>query len=258
MGTEIRQLLDSDPAQWNLMGGTAKGILADAQTQEVWPDLQKLPNYLRKTELIIDFSAPEANQELFRVISNAPDVKDIYFLLGTTGLSQDQLKAWQVLAKQRNWRLLIAPNTSLGVLLTLKVSQLLGQVVSPLGFDIELIESHHRNKIDAPSGTAKFLAEGVARTTGKTTIYGRVGRRLESELGIASLRGGSVFGEHELRFLGDHEEITVSHRALSRTLFAQGAIHLSRWLLRQATGCYQLEDITIEEMVALLNTKSGA
>jgi 4-hydroxy-tetrahydrodipicolinate reductase len=240
------------------LGGTAKDILADAQTQEVWPDWQKLSSYLRKIDLVIDFSAPEANQELFRVISKATEVKNIYFLLGTTGLSQDRLTAWQALAQERNWRLLIAPNTSLGVLLTLKVSQLLGQVLSPLGFDIELVESHHRNKIDAPSGTAKFLAEGVARSTGKNTIYGREGRREEAEIGIASLRGGSVFGEHELHFLGDHEEITVGHRALSRTLFAQGAIHLSRWLLRQDIGCYNLEDITIEEMVALLSKNSAS
>ncbi len=251
MGSEIRDLMNSEPSTWSLLGGTALGAMADAQSGEQWSDWNRLPSFLKKVDLIIDFSAAEANKLLLQTL-NSSEIRDKAILLGTTGLDGGTLEAWFAFAKKTNCRLLQAPNTSLGVLLTLKVSQLLGQVLSPLGFDIELVESHHRNKIDAPSGTGKFLAEGVARVLEKHTVYGRQGKRTADEIGMASLRGGSVFGEHELRFLGEHEELTVSHRALSRTLFAEGALHLSRWLLKQKPGAYQLEQISIEEMVALL------
>ncbi len=252
MGSEIRHLMSQAPHIWQLIGGSAQEILADAQSQEQWDNWQKLPLFLNKSDLIIDFSAAEANKELKQVLLKHPEITGKAFLLGTTGLGISELDSWKALAKDKQFKLLIAPNTSLGVLLTLKVSQLLAQVLSPLGFDIELIETHHRNKIDAPSGTAKFLADGICQKIDKLSVYGRQGKRQSNEVGLASLRGGSVFGEHEIKFLGDNEELTVSHRALNRTLFAQGALHLSMWLVQQDFGVYRLEDISIEEMVALL------
>ena len=94
--------------------------------------------------------------------------------------------------------------------------------------------------MDAPSGTAKFLADRLAATLGKTVISGREGLRAASEIGVTSLRGGSVFGEHEIQFLGDEEEMRVSHRALSRGLFAKGSLLLTQWVKRQKPGFHRL------------------
>ncbi len=97
----------------------------------------------------------------------------------------------------------------------------------------------------------------MAKVLDKKTIYGRTGQRQPQEVGVASLRGGSVFGEHEIRFLGDHEELVVSHRALSRTLFAQGALLLAGWIISRSPGAYGLEDVSIEDMLKLLQTKGA-
>ncbi|MCX6127578.1 MAG: 4-hydroxy-tetrahydrodipicolinate reductase, partial [Proteobacteria bacterium] len=205
-------------------------------------------------DLLIDFSAPNANSKLYDAIELSK-LQDKAVLIGTTGLSENQKKAWEQLAKARHLRLLQAPNTSLGVLLTLKISEQVARILDPLHFDIEVLETHHRAKIDAPSGTANFLAEGLAASIDKKTIYGRKGLRQTHEIGVASLRGGTVFGEHEVRFLGDHEEITISHRALSRKLFAQGALILAAWILAKEPGSWTLHDISIDEILDLLADK---
>lgn len=255
MGQEIRQLIKQAPQRWKLLGGTALGQLSDYQGGHEDDSWNRLSQCLTACELLIDFSAAPANRELYKALKDLP-LKGLAILIGTTGLDSADTRLWTDLAKSRDLRLLRAPNTSLGVLLTLKIAQLTGQVLGPLGFDMEVFESHHRAKLDAPSGTAKFLAEGVAAVTGKQTIYGREGLRKANEIGVASLRGGTVFGEHEIRYLGDHEELTISHRALNRTLFAEGALHLASWLLQQKPGQYRLEDIGIEDMVALLQPKA--
>ena len=118
-----------------------------------------------------------------------------------------------------------------------------------LGFDIEICEAHHRGKRDAPSGTAKHLADAIAETlTRARPIFHRDGGRLPGEIGIHSVRGGGVFGEHEVRLLGDNEELAVTHRALNRAIFARGALTLSRWLLAQRAGFYTLDDVEIEAL----------
>lgn len=255
MGLELQTLIASSE-RWDLVGGTGLGELIDRETGISDTDWKRLPESLARTDVLIDFSAPAGNAELLKFFQES-NVKDKAVLIGTTGLSADQRNAWKSLAKERGLRLLLAPNTSLGVLLTLKVSQQLAGVLNKFDFDIEVVESHHRAKIDAPSGTAKFLAEGVAKTVDKQTIYGRTGKRQPNEVGVASLRGGSVFGEHEIRFLGDNEELVVSHRALSRTLFAQGALLLAGWIVTRSPGHYGLEDISIEDMLKLLQEKGA-
>jgi 4-hydroxy-tetrahydrodipicolinate reductase len=255
MGLEIQTLIAASE-RWDLVGGTSIGELVDREYGVTAADWKLLPECLNRTDVLIDFSAPAGNAELLKFLQTS-SVKEKAVLIGTTGLTADQRKAWKSLAQERRLRLLLAPNTSLGVLLTLKVSQQLAGVLNQLNFDIELVESHHRAKIDAPSGTAKFLAEGVARTIDKQTIYGRTGKRQPNEVGMASVRGGSVFGEHEIRFLGDHEELVVSHRALSRTLFAQGALLLAEWVMTRNPGHYGLEDVSLEDMLKLLDNKGS-
>ncbi|HYX38311.1 MAG TPA: 4-hydroxy-tetrahydrodipicolinate reductase [Oligoflexus sp.] len=255
MGLELQTLIASSE-RWDLVGGTSIGELVDRESGVADTDWKRLPECLNRTDVLIDFSAPAGNASLLKFFQDS-SVRDKAVLIGTTGLDRDQRQEWKRLATERGLRLLLAPNTSLGVLLTLKVSQQLAGVLDNFNFDIEVVESHHRAKIDAPSGTAKFLAEGVAKVLDKKTIYGRTGQRQPQEVGVASLRGGSVFGEHEIRFLGDHEELVVSHRALSRTLFAQGALLLAGWIISRSPGAYGLEDVSIEDMLKLLQTKGA-
>jgi 4-hydroxy-tetrahydrodipicolinate reductase len=256
MGLELQTLIASSE-RWDLVGGTSIGELVDRESSITEADWKLLPECLNRSDVLIDFSAPAGNADLLKYYQES-SVKDKAVLIGTTGLSKEQRDEWKRLARDRRLRLLLAPNTSLGVLLTLKVSQQLAAVLNKFDFDIELVESHHRAKIDAPSGTAKFLAEGIAQTVDKQTIYGRTGKRQSQEIGIASLRGGSVFGEHEIRFLGDNEELVVSHRALSRTLFAQGALMLAEWIVTRNPGHYGLDDVSIEDMLKLLQEKGAS
>ncbi len=255
MGLELQTLIATS-ARWDLIGGTSAGELVDRESGTVEADWKRLPECLARTDVLIDFSAPAANADFLKFFREA-QIMEKAVLIGTTGMEQAQKEAWIQLAKERKLRLLIAPNTSLGILLMMKISQQLSGVLTALDFDIEVLESHHRAKIDAPSGTAKFLAEGLAETLDKKTIFGRTGKRERQEIGVASLRGGSVFGEHEIRFLGDHEELTVCHRALSRVLFAEGALHLAGWVLTQTPGSWRLEDVSIEDMLKLLKNKNA-
>lgn len=251
MGVEIRNLIAKDSTTWDLVGGTTKSSLVDAKNPLEKPPLEALSSFLPNPDLIIDFSTIVANLHLLEAFTQS-SATDKYIIIGTTGLPQQQIMAWKQYASAHGSRLLFAPNTSLGVLLTLKVSELLAQVLTPLGFDIEILESHHREKLDAPSGTAKIIGDTLVRTLDKDLIYGREGKRNPREIGLASLRGGSIFGEHEVKFLGDNEELSVAHRALNRQLFAAGSLILAKWLLQKPSGIYQLEDISIEDMVKLL------
>lgn len=193
---------------------------------------------IKKTDLILDFSSPEGNKRLFEtLLSN--NLKDKSILIGTTGLEESQKSEWKKLSTSN--RVMIAANTSLGIITLVSV---LSKVATTLkGFDIELTEAHHRNKKDAPSGTALLLADSIIRQ--RPELYVNTDRnklRDKNEIGVVSIRGGSVFGEHSLRFLSDEEELEFSHRALSRDLFAKGALHLGAWLEKQQNGFYSIFD----------------
>lgn len=252
MGQEIAKQIHSQSAQWKLVGGSsAKGLYYQEGEGISW---DRFENLLSEANVLIDFSSVAGNQQLLNAILTQGKV-GAAVLIGSTGLSPEAIDAWKDLAKEKKIAVLLAPNTSLGVLLLHQVSKLLGEVLAPLHFDIEITESHHRAKVDAPSGTAKFLANGLAATLDKKVVTNREGKREENEIGVTAIRGGSVFGEHEIHYLGDEEELRISHRALSRSLFAKGALLLTRWVSKQKPGFYRLEDIRIEEMIALIKEK---
>jgi 4-hydroxy-tetrahydrodipicolinate reductase len=170
-------------------------------------------------------------------------------VIGTTGLPAAQLAAWRDTAAAQELRLLIAPNTSVGILVALKAAILAATPLVGIGFDVEITETHHRAKVDAPSGTARFLADSLAQAIPELNVVtDRRGARQRGELGVHSVRGGGVFGEHEIRLLGDAEEIRISHRAFSRSLFASGALVLAGWILKQEPGVYGLLDVKAEEL----------
>ncbi len=234
MGQEIQKIVRTGEHGFALVGGSAEDHSATALAKEL---------SRRDVDVIVDFSAPEGNALLLKAVA-ASGIKDKKVLIGTTGLSTAALEAWEKAAKAQKLTLLIAPNTSIGVLVGLKAALLAALPLAGLGFDVEIVETHHRAKKDAPSGTAKFFADNIQKTLkGSKVVTDRSGARKAGEIGVHSIRGGGVFGEHEIRLIGDGEELTISHRAFSRQLFATGALVLARWLTKQQPGRHVLAEI---------------
>ena len=188
-------------------------------------------------EALIEFTTPEATVE--HLSYRRPVV------IGTTGLSEAQLTRVEEAAK--SVPVILAPNMSVGVGLIREVVRELSEKLDP-SYDIEVVETHHRNKVDAPSGTALLLgwaaAEGRGRDLDEVAVYGREGRapRKEGEIGIHALRGGAVVGEHRVIFYGSGEEVEVAHRALSRRTFAEGALKAAGFVATAEPGLYSMRD----------------
>jgi 4-hydroxy-tetrahydrodipicolinate reductase len=194
-------------------------------------------------DVLVDFSAPDAlRASLDRALSAA-----IPILVGTTGLQDEHSQALDAAA--RNIAVLRAPNTSVGVNL---LRALVEQAVARLGpeWDVEVLEMHHRNKVDAPSGTALLLAGAAAQARGKTLPelarfdrFSEPHAREPGTIGFASLRGGSVAGEHVVVLAGDGERLELGHRADSRMVFARGALAGARFLVGRPAGLYSMRDV---------------
>lgn len=194
-------------------------------------------------DVLVDFSAPDALQSsLDRAIS-----ANIPILVGTTGLKDDHQQAIEEAAK--SVAVLRAPNTSVGVNL---LRSLVEEAVARLGpeWDVEILEMHHRNKIDAPSGTALLLGQAAAQARGKKLPelarfdrFGEPHAREPGTIGFASLRGGSVAGEHVVILASDGERIELGHRAESGMIFARGALTAARFLVGKPTGLYSMRDV---------------
>jgi len=195
-------------------------------------------------DVLVDFSAPAAlPASLDRAIA-----ANIPILVGTTGLTDEQRATIADAAKQV--AVIYAPNTSLGVNL---LKELVEQAAARLGpaWDIEVLEMHHRNKVDAPSGTALLLAQAAAKGRGTTlqelARFDRISEhphaREEGTIGFASLRGGSVAGEHIVILATEGERIELAHRADSRMIFARGALAAARFLIGQPAGLYTMQDV---------------
>jgi 4-hydroxy-tetrahydrodipicolinate reductase len=142
----------------------------------------------------------------------------------------------------------MAPNMSVGVSLMLKIAAELAEGLGA-GYDIEVLEMHHRHKVDAPSGTATRLAEVIAEKLGRKprdivhARKGPIGERPHNQIGVQALRGGDVVGEHTVYFIGEGERIELTHRAWSRDQFANGAVRAARWLVGKAPGLYSMRDV---------------
>lgn len=192
-------------------------------------------------DVLVDFSVPSAvQQSLDRAVAAG-----IPILIGTTGL--DELADQRIAAAAKDIAVLRAPNTSLGVALLAELVERAARVLGP-DWDIEIAETHHRLKADAPSGTALLLGEAAAsgRGTPLNAERGRDGTGLNRErgsIGFASLRGGSVAGDHDVMFLGSDERLILSHRAENRMIFARGALAAARFLVGQPAGLYSMRDV---------------
>jgi 4-hydroxy-tetrahydrodipicolinate reductase len=198
---------------------------------------------LRQCEVAVDFSSPDALARNLKAACAA----NIPILVGTTGLEQSDFVALAEAAK--TIPVLQTGNTSLGINL---LAHLVSQAAQRLGpdWDIEVLEMHHRMKVDAPSGTAKLLGEAAAKARGidltdnmESGRHGQTGERRKGAIGFATLRGGTVAGEHSVILAGHEERITLSHSAENRAIFARGAVRGAEWLIGKPAGRYTMGDV---------------
>jgi 4-hydroxy-tetrahydrodipicolinate reductase len=197
---------------------------------------------IASADVVIDFSLPVALKGLFAAVQRYSRP----LVLATTGLSESQWREVDELAKQVP--LVAAPNYSTGVAVLYYLAQKASALLAD--FDLEVIEMHHRNKVDAPSGTALGLAAAAARgreLDAKThSIYGREGHpgaRTDKEIGVMTLRGGDVIGDHTLILAGPGERLELSHRATNRDLFARGALRAASWIATRGPGRYGMNHV---------------
>ncbi|MBQ9334532.1 MAG: 4-hydroxy-tetrahydrodipicolinate reductase [Lachnospiraceae bacterium] len=195
-----------------------------------------------EADVIIDFSNSSAVDGLLKYAVST----HIPVVLCTTGLSDEQLV--KVNEASTEVAILRSANMSIGINLLLKLIKENAAILRDAGFDTEIVEKHHRHKLDAPSGTALALADAAKEALGSDYeyVYDRTERRMErpvKEIGISAVRGGSIVGDHDVIFAGTDEVITLSHTAYSRNVFAQGAISAARFLAGRAPGMYSMSDV---------------
>ena len=193
-------------------------------------------------DVLVDFSSPAAlQQSLDRAVSAG-----VPLLIGTTGL--DDLAATRIAAAAQDIAILRAANTSLGIALLADLVERAAKILGPEQWDIEILEAHHNRKADAPSGTALHLGDATKRGRGASPAdeRGRDGTGLARKtgaVGYASLRGGTIAGDHDVMFLGDGERLILSHRAESRAIFAHGALAAARFIHGKPAGLYSMQDV---------------
>jgi 4-hydroxy-tetrahydrodipicolinate reductase len=202
-----------------------------------------LAEVLGQGEVVIEFTHPEPSLHHLREVAAAGKA----MVLGTTGFSPGQIAEIHALGART--RLVFAPNMSVGVNLMFKVVADVARVLAE-GYDVEIIEAHHRLKKDAPSGTALKLAQVIAhaleRDLEKVGVYARrgiIGERRQEEIGIQTVRAGDIVGEHTVLFGGIGERLEIIHRAHSRDNFARGALRAAQWVVAQPPACYDMQDV---------------
>jgi 4-hydroxy-tetrahydrodipicolinate reductase len=222
--------------------GKDAGVLASGKHADVAVS-GDLAGAAARFDVLIDFTQPEGSLQALEVCLKQGKA----MVVGTTGFSADQKTRIAAAAKQIP--ICLSANFSIGVNLSLR---LLEQAAKTLGesFDIEIVEAHHRAKVDAPSGTALMMGEAVARGAGRKLEdcavyerYGHTGARDRETIGFSTIRGGDVVGDHTVMFLGEGERVEISHKASSRVNFANGAVRAAAWLAGRPAGLYSMRDV---------------
>lgn len=194
-------------------------------------------------DVVVDFSSPEATLSAIEICRQQRKG----LVIGTTGFSAEQRKLIEAAAKEIP--ICQSANFSVGVNVVLKLLQQAAQVLGD-EYDVEIVEAHHRAKVDSPSGTALRMGEVVARGLGRElracAVYGRegnTGARDRKTIGFATVRGGDVIGDHTVLFLGEGERVEISHKASNRSNFALGALRAAQWLQGKEPGLYDMQDV---------------
>lgn len=222
------------------IGLDASGFLGHASGVTITSDIR---HALKGCHVLIDFTRPEgtmAHVALCREMG-------INMVIGTTGFSDTQKAAIE--AASQDIAIMLAPNMSVGVNVTLKLLEMAAKSMSE-GYDIEVIEAHHRHKVDAPSGTALKMGEVMAHAMGRDlkdcAVYareGHTGERDPSSIGFATIRGGDIVGDHTVLFAGIGERIEITHKSSSRSTYAQGALRAVRFVAGRKSGLFDMFDV---------------
>jgi 4-hydroxy-tetrahydrodipicolinate reductase len=198
---------------------------------------------LKDFDVLIDFTRPEATLDALSVCQSAGKA----MVIGTTGFSDDALKV--IDQASSDIPIVFAPNMSVGVNLTLKLLETTAKVIGT-DSNIEIVEAHHRHKVDSPSGTALKMGEVIANALGRDlsecAVYGREGTeepRDRQTIGFSSIRGGDVVGEHTVTFFMEGERVEITHKASSRMTYANGAVKACQWLSDKPNGLYSMQDV---------------
>lgn len=226
----------------SLVVGKDAGELAGLGTTGV-KVVDDLTAVVDKFDLLIDFTRPETSMAMIELCRSAG--KKI--VIGTTGFNETQ-KA-EITKAAKDVAIVLAPNMSVGVNLSLKLLEMTARIMGQYT-DIEIIEAHHRHKVDAPSGTALRMGEVIAETLGRElkdcAVYGREGHTGERDrqiIGFSTIRAGDIVGEHTVMFADEGERVEITHKATSRMTFANGAIRASVWLADKDCGLYDMQDV---------------
>ena len=222
------------------LGQDAAAWLGKSSGVSVTSDLRE---GLGNAGFLIDFTRPEGTLAHLQICREL----GVKAVIGTTGFSESQ-KA-EIADIARDIAIVMAPNMSVGVNVTLKLLQMAAQALAT-GYDIEIIEAHHRHKVDAPSGTALKMGEVIAEAIGRDLKecavyerYGHTGERDPSTIGFSTIRGGDIVGDHTVLFAGTGERIEVTHKSSSRATYAQGSLRAVRFLAGQSRGLFDMFDV---------------
>ena len=222
------------------VGQDASAWLGQASGVKVQGDLRA---GLQDSKFLIDFTRPEGTLAHLRVCREL----GVKAVIGTTGFTEAQKAEIAEIAK--HIAIVMAPNMSVGVNVTLKLLQMAAKALAT-GYDIEIIEAHHRHKVDAPSGTALKMGEVIADAIGRDLKecavyerYGHTGERDPSTIGFSTIRGGDIVGDHTVLFAGTGERIEVTHKSSSRATYAQGSLRAVRFLAGQDHGLFDMFDV---------------
>lgn len=198
---------------------------------------------LKDADFLIDFTRPEGTLTHLAIAQEM----GVKMIIGTTGFTDEQ----KAILKKASEKVAIvfAPNMSVGVNATFKLLEVAAKILNQ-GYDIEIVEAHHKHKVDAPSGTAIGMGEVIAKALGKElkdcAVYareGHTGEREDGTIGFATIRGGDIVGDHTVMFCGDGERIEVTHKSASRMSYAQGAVRAGRFLANQKAGLFDMQDV---------------
>jgi 4-hydroxy-tetrahydrodipicolinate reductase len=207
------------------------------------PITEDIASALSGADVLIDFTRPEGTLAHLQ----ACRARGVKMVIGTTGFSREQKE--EIEAAALDISLVCAPNMSVGVNVTLKLLELSAKVLNE-GYDVEIVEAHHRHKVDAPSGTALHMGEVIAEARGQhlsdVGVYcreGVTGERPASAIGFATVRGGDIVGDHTVMFAGTGERVEISHKASSRATFAEGALRAARFLTDKQRGMFDMQDV---------------
>ncbi|HOO90865.1 MAG TPA: 4-hydroxy-tetrahydrodipicolinate reductase [Syntrophales bacterium] len=224
-----------------LIGRDVGSYLGLGETGVVLGD--DLAGCIEKGDVVIDFSNHIASVEHLRTVAEHHKA----IVIGSTGLTQDEME--EVANISKNAKCVLAPNMSVGVNVMFRVLKDMAGILGD-AYDVEIIEAHHNQKKDAPSGTAvkmaQIIAQALDRDIDKVSVYGRkgmIGARPEKEIGIHTVRAGDIVGEHTVLFGGMGERLEFTHRAHSRDNFARGAIRAAAWIVDRENGLYDMQDV---------------